>query len=33
MLQVHHMVLLKFKQEVSDATIAGVLQAVEELKQ
>jgi Stress responsive A/B Barrel Domain len=31
--QVHHMVLLKFKQDVNDATIAEVLQAVEELKQ
>jgi hypothetical protein len=31
--QVHHMVLLKFKQDVNDGTIADVLQAVEELKQ
>jgi Stress responsive A/B Barrel Domain len=30
--QVHHMVLLKFKQDVNDTTIAEVLQAVEELK-
>ncbi len=30
--QVHHMVLLKFKQDVNDAMIAEVLQAVEQLK-
>jgi Stress responsive A/B Barrel Domain len=30
--QVHHMVLLKFKRDVNDTTIAEVLQAVEELK-
>ena len=30
--QVHHMVLLKFKQDVNDTMIAEVLQTVEELK-
>jgi Stress responsive A/B Barrel Domain len=30
--QVHHMVLLKFKQDVNDTAIAEVLQIVEELK-
>ncbi len=30
--QIHHIMLLKFKQGVNDTTIAEVLQAIEELK-